>query len=138
MKKAYQSPEIHRVELTPMPDIDLANASDEELSAAMKAGLYFVNKVCYQQNREFKICELLGRTVLMPVKRDAEQISRITAIGAEEKFLWGKLSKRRTKADLVDLLAAEQGREGRAVEADVNKFIKKAIEENLIIRCDME
>ena len=72
------------------------------------------------------------------LKRDAEQISRITAIGAEEKFLWGKLSKRRTKADLVDLLAAEQGREGRAVEADVNKFIKKAIEENLIIRCDME
>ena len=74
MKKAYQSPEIHRVELTPMPEIDLANASDEELSAAMKAGLYFENKVCYQQNREFKICELLGRTVLMPVKRDAEQI----------------------------------------------------------------
>ena len=138
MKKAYQSPAFHRVELPPMPAIDLANASDEELSAAMKAGLYFENKVCYQQNREFKICELLGRTVLMPVKRDAEQISRITSIGAEEKFLWGKLSKRRTKADLVDLLAAEQGREGRAVEADVNKFIKKAIEENLIIRCDME
>ena len=138
MKKAYQSPEIHRVELTPMPDIDLANASDEELSAAMKAGLYFENKVCYQQNREFKICELLGRTVLMPVKRDAEQISRITAIGAEEKFLWGKLSKRRTKADLVDLLAADQGRAGSALEADVTKLIKKEIEENLVIHCVMK
>ena len=136
MKKAYQSPEIHRVELTPMPDIDLANASDEELSAAMKAGLYFENKVCYQQNREFRICEMSDKTVLMPVEHDTKRNGRMTVVDAAEKFLWDKLSKRRTKADLVDLLAAELGRE--EAEADVSKFIKKGIKENLIIRCDME
>lgn len=137
MKKTYQSPEIHYVELTPMPGMDLAHASDEELLKVMKEGSYFENKVCYQKSRNVTVCKMLEKISLVSLNEQF-QISGMILIDATEEFLWKKLEKRRTKADLINLLVIQKREKREAADAKVSQFIEKAIKNNLIIGCDMK
>ena len=79
-----------------------------------------------------------GETVLIPADKQKKHRNGIVTFSKTGEFLWEQLSRRQTERSLVHLLAAECGKDEKEIKADVDEFIEKAVEENLITYCDAE
>lgn len=79
-----------------------------------------------------------GETVLIPTEKQKKHRNGIVTFSKTGEFLWKQLSQRQTEGNLVHLLAAECGKDEKEIKADVDEFIEKAVEENLITYCGAE
>lgn len=138
MKKVYHSPEMHQVNLFPNHEVNLAEVSDEELLQVLKSNGYFENKVCYQANNDYITRNIGEEVLLIPTGKQAQQLNGFISFSETGKFLWEQLSKRRTKADLIYLLACECSVDEDAVKSDVEEFLEKAVTRGLVIRQEVD
>ena len=125
---------MHRVNLFPDPKVNLAATSDEELLQVLKSNGYFENKVCYQVNHDYITRDISGEVLLIPTGEQAQQLNGFISFSNTGEFLWKKLSERRTKADLIHLLACECSVDEETVKSDVEEFLEKAVARGLVIR----
>lgn len=137
MKKKYQSPELHVVDIfTEKSMSELALMSDEDLLQELMASGYFENKVCYQAAEQFVSRNISGETVIVPVGEQAQKLNGFATFTETGQFLWRILSEKKcTKADLVFALAREYHRPEAEVREDVDYYLEKMMKNGFIIQC---
>lgn len=136
LKKGYETPSLHRVELILSPDIDLASVSEEVALDFLKQASYFENKVSYIRNEDFITRDIAGEKVLVPTGKQAISFNGMITFSETGAFLWEHLCKKRTKADLIYLMISEYNLDVKTASTDLGEFLDKAIERHLIIRCE--
>lgn len=135
MKKVIESAELSRESEAIGAGNEMVHIADEENSETRKPDGDFGDQVYYQANRDFVTRLIVGETILVPVGEQAQRLNGMITFNEAGAFLWEKLSKQRTKADLVYLLASNFDQNEEDVKADVSEFLEKAEERGFVIRC---
>ena len=79
-----------------------------------------------------------GETVLIPADKQKKHRNGIVTFSKTGEFLWEQLSRETDRKKFSASSGGGCGKDEKEIKADVDEFIEKAVEENLITYCDAE
>ena len=78
------------------------------------------------------IREVAGSNIVVPVGDEQMSFGGIMTLNAVGAFVWKKLENGATKEELVDALLAEYEVDRQTASADIDRYIAKLREKNII------
>jgi hypothetical protein len=75
--------------------------------------------------------DIVGETVVLPVRRGAVDINSLYVLNATGSCLWKHIDGKRTAEDLVDLLLEEFQIDRVTAEKDVKEFLESLVQSGL-------
>lgn len=108
---------------------DLASLPEEELARLL------TRSVCYQASEGFVTREIAGEVLAIPVGMQTQRLNGMITFSEAGAFLWKLLEKRRTREDLIVMLAKEYDQQIDLVTRDVDEFLERALKRGLVVEC---
>ncbi|MGN0299442.1 MAG: PqqD family protein [Lachnospiraceae bacterium] len=86
--------------------------------------------------KEMMLREIAGEHILIPTGSIAVKFNGLINLNQSGLLLWNKLQKDCTKEDLVNALLEEYEVDSETAEADVEKFLNKMREAEILLESD--
>lgn len=86
--------------------------------------------------KEMILREIAGEHILIPTGSAAKKFNGLINLNQSGLLLWNKLQNECIKDDLVDVLLEEYEVDRETAEADVDKFLKKLREAEILLEND--
>lgn len=78
--------------------------------------------------KEYVLQQIAGQWLVIDVNSKSINFNNLLALNKSARFIWEKLEKGSTEAELIDALSKEFGIDRLKAETDVKAFINKLVE----------
>ncbi len=135
VKKLWTTPESHWFSNRgSLSNSEAAKLSDEKLKEYLSCEEIRREQTLYQTNSEYLMREIAGEVILVPAGESVNQLNGLITFTETGAFLWKLIDeKARTTGDLVCALMMEYGINQEQAAKDISGFIKKALEQGILL-----